>query len=442
MGNLDPAFIPQGIGIAGDPMSRSAVMVIATLLTLTTTTVTAEPSTSPAPPEGISGWSRVSWSRVGALPKGVDASALAAWGDGYVLVGADRPDRANRQQGGAWHSTDLSTWSRMATVGGPDDATALSSLVALPSRLIVLGTQQPAGCVGSVDAPCDLPTIIAWASTDGIAWDELTGSTGFGTGTIADVATGPGQALAVGAQGWSVPAIWRSVDGLQWEAEALPADTFADAHLFGVNSFAGGWVVTGMTGGHELRCCDDGWGADETRPAAWWSADGVTWQRAETATGASESGARLGDVFAASRGLVAVDDGDPVDRVEPVGSPGSSLPIKPQTTPGLPQLWTSADGRTWTPVSIDPETAFRPLASDGTAVLGRSTHGGLAVSTDGTDWRTLGADGNAPGAKAPMDWAYMRPAWLVADGLLAVGLDAQGGPTRRLVLASPVTEAQ
>ena len=37
-------------------------------------------------------------------------------------------------------------------------------------------------------------------------------------------------------EGWGSPTIWRSTDGLRWDVEALPAETFADAHLFGVTS--------------------------------------------------------------------------------------------------------------------------------------------------------------------------------------------------------------
>jgi hypothetical protein len=99
-------------------------------------------------------------------------------------------------------------------------------------------------------------------------------------------------------------------------------------------------------------------------------------------------------------------------------------------------VWTSPDGRSWTPIAVDPDTAFRPTASDGTAILGRSTHGDLAVSTDGITWRTLDADIDAPSSETPMDWGYMRPAWLVPEGLVAVGTNAQGGPTRRLWLAA------
>lgn len=414
-------------------MPRPLVVTIAALLTLSgATSAATEPSAPAPPPANLSAWTGVSWARVGNLPKGVELSTLAAWEDGYLLVGADRPDRANRQQGGLWYSTDLSTWSRMVTTGGPDDATSLTMLLALPAQLVALGTEQPAACIGSVASTCDLPRIIAWTSADGVEWDELTLSSGLGTGTVADIAAGPDQALAVGDQGWDSPSIWRSTDGLQWTAEILSGDTFADAHLFGVTAFAGGWVVTGMTGGKELVCCDATWMVDETQPAAWWSADGLAWQRAEVTGGASEWGARLGDVFAGPGGLVAVDEGTPVDIVEPEGSSVQ----KPQVSPGPPRVWTSTDGTAWTPVTVDPETAFRPIASDGMAILGRSTHGGLAISADGTTWRALDAEGNAPGSKTPMEWGYMQPAWLVPDGLLAIGLDAHGGPTRRLMLAA------
>ena len=88
---------------------------------------------------------------------------------------------------------------------------------------------------------------------------------------------------------------------------------------------------------------------------------------------------------------------------------------------------------TFAPERVAVCTSFQ---ADGMAILGGSTHGGLAISADGTTWRALDAEGNAPGSKTPMEWGYMQPAWLVPDGLLAIGLDAHGGPTRRLMLAA------
>jgi len=195
--------------------------------------------------------------------------------------------------------------------------------------------------------------------------------------------------------------------------------------------------VTGMTGGHELHCCDDGWKVDETQPAAWWSADGLTWQRATFGAGSSEWGARLGDVFAGPDGLVAVDAGDPVATPDIDMSPGASLPMKPRMSVGQPQVWISTDGRTWSSVSVDPGSAFRPIASDGTGILGRSTHGALATSTDGITWRTLPAEGRAPGRHGLMEWGSMSPSCLTGNGLVAQGVNAFGGSTRKLLLAAP-----
>ena len=35
-----------------------------------------------------------------------------------------------------------------------------------------------------------------------------------------------------------------------------------------------------------------------------------------------------------------------------------------------------------------------------------------------------------------MEWKYMTPAWLLPDGVAAVGLDAGGGSTDQLLVAS------
>jgi len=407
---------------------------------------TAAETTSPSPAPaavGLSSWTGASWSKAGALPKGAEASELIEWNGGYVLVGADRADSSGRQQAGAWSSADLVTWSRTLTTGDKDGIAALTTLIALPDNLVALGHSWTTPCGGPTLPACGAPDVIVSTSSDGVTWEQLSPGAGApDPGKVADGAYGHDLILAVGDHGWSTPAMWHSTDGLRWEAEELPADVFADAHLFGVAPFAGGWVVTGMTGGREPLCCDAGWMIDETQPAAWWSADGLTWQSATLGAGASEWGARLGDSFVGQAGLVAVDDGDPVDITQPERSPGSSAPTKPETIPGQPQLWTSADGSMWTPVSVDPDTAFRPIASDGTGILGRSTHGDLAISTDGTTWRTLPAEGKAPGSRSPMEWGNMSPAWLTGNGLVAQGVDAQGGRTRKLLLAAPTIPSQ
>ncbi len=371
-------------------------------------------------------WTGVSWSAAGSLPAATEVADVASWPDGYVLVGADALDGSGRQQAAIWSSGDLSTWSRDVTAGGPKGTSTLGGIVALPSLLVALGRSHPVTCGGPLQDPCEVPAILAWTSTDGRAWEELTGPDSLGAGNVTDAAHGHGMVLAVGDQGWSTPAIWQSSDGLAWEAQVLSSDLFADAHLMGVAPFSGGWVVTGMTGGHELQCCADGWGIDETRPAAWWSTDGVTWQRATLAAGASGWGAQLGAVHAGQDGLVAIDAGGPIGGKDPA-------------TVAYPQLWTSTDGRSWAPVAVDPATAFRPIASDGTGILAMDVRAGLAVSTNGLDWRTLDAAGAAPGRDTPRDWSDMTPGWLVADGLVARALDADGFLTRGLVLATPVT---
>ena len=95
------------------------------------------------------------------------------------------------------------------------------------------------------------------------------------------------------------------------------------------------------------------------------------------------------------------------------------------------------DGRTWSSVPVDPDNAFRPFASDGTGILGRSSHGDLAISMDGVTWRTLPAEGRAPGRHGLMEWGSMSPSRLTGNGLVAQGVNAFGGSTRKLLLATP-----
>ena len=110
--------------------------------------------------------------------------------------------------------------------------------------------------------------------------------------------------------------------------------------------------------------------------------------------------------------------------------------MKPRMSVGQPQVWISVDGRTWSSVSVDPGSAFRPIASDGTGILGRSTHGARATSTDGITWRPLPAEGRAPRSHGLMEWGSMSPSWLTGNGLVAQGVNAFGGSTRKLLLAA------
>jgi len=195
-------------------MSRLlALLAAGALVASPVPTVAETASPSPAPTAtGLSTWTGVSWSPVGALPKGAEVSELVEWNGSYVLVGADYADRSGRQRVGAWSSTDLATWSRTLTASGEDGTAAFTSIVALPDRLVALGHSWATPCGGPILPACGAPDVLVSTSSDGMTWEQLPPGPGApDPGEVADAAYGHDLILAVGDQGWSTPAIWASL---------------------------------------------------------------------------------------------------------------------------------------------------------------------------------------------------------------------------------------
>ncbi|CUU59555.1 Hsp70 protein [Parafrankia irregularis] len=169
----------------------------------------------------------------------------------------------------------------------------------------------------------------------------------------------------------------------------------------------GGWVAVGS---------EIGSGSTDETPAAWWTADGATWQRAATAGSGGGVTGGLGAVTATSDGT----------RLVAVGWDDSAAGVFTATA------WTSTDGRSWQPASV--ERASNATLRDVVAVPGgllavgqdlaldREGDGTVWTSSDGTSWRRLTVTGVDGLGVQSLD----RVARLADGSLLAVGREPSG----------------
>jgi hypothetical protein len=190
-----------------------------------------------------------------------------------------------------------------------------------------------------------------WHSADGGSWTRATQNAAFGERTAHTMVTFNGQMYVIGGvSGTTILGdVWRSSDGVTWTlAAAAPFDPRyrGRAEVFGGRL----WIFGGTNTSGPLT-------------DAWSTADGVTW-RLETATVAPLP--RYGFMLTAHAGRLYI-------------SGGSTL------TGGLVHyndVWSSADGITWTQVTAGPR--FTP----------RRLHGFL--SFDNKLWVLGGVDAKYP----------------------------------------------
>jgi hypothetical protein len=245
-----------------------------------------------------------------------------------------------------------------------------------------------------------------WHSTDGTAWSEIESpswAAAWAKTRLVAVAGGSAGIVVIGLG--DAPVIVHSADARTWDRLSLPA-AFDRAVLRDVTAHAGGFVVVGSVGEP-----DPGWPRPIRpttigRPAAWESADGVTWQAADV-EGTEFPGGMLQHVGAGAEGLFALGFATPEEAAgkEP------------------PAGWASSDGRTWRLVGYGAARSFGwRVESDGTHLVTFADGlGGTAywASTDGVTWTPLTAD--HPLWVDPEDRPDGLPAvryWVVPDGLV------------------------
>ena len=367
------------------------------------------------------------------------AQAVTVGEPGFVAVGrpADGGCEGAPDQcwGGAWISSDGVTWQeapRQASLeigayfplSGP--GSDMIGVAAGPDTIVAIGYAM-AGAP-TIDAGGELRPAV-WTSTDGLQWERVADESIFERARFSDVAATDEGFVIVGAvygveqplQGEPRGAIWTSVDAHEWQR--VPdglifdiggyEDTGEEPGSGGprrVTAAAGGIIAVGTA-------CDDT--GLECVTAFWSSPDGSTWERVVL----EEPNVNATDIAATASGFVAVGtvsftggcgldlpctaavfnstDGriwqrqqvevpegmiapDSFSDVVVVG--GRIIAISNELEPdGLAQsqapaadaLWSSTDGRLWTPlegvaVDFDPDAYWQPIASgpDRVAIIG------------------------------------------------------------------------
>jgi hypothetical protein len=190
-----------------------------------------------------------SWTRVD-LPEsnGYQARSMTAWGGGFAALASQPSD----PEYAVWTSPDGIAWHR----AGNPSAFGAASMVAIPGRLVVVGSRRDAGR-GMVPA--------AWSSVDASSWTESAAPvTGFGA-TFDAAAVVDGNIVAIGAShvagtdasaGASPslpplvpPSAWISTDGSAWQP--LGDIPLYQPYLTSMAAF-GGRVVIATSAGPDL----------------------------------------------------------------------------------------------------------------------------------------------------------------------------------------------
>ena len=244
-------------------------------------------------------------------------------------------------------------------------------------------------------------------ASQGIAWQPRVHLVAPGTVFGPYLASVGGRLYLVStssaADGTESTVVRSSSDGKTWEQISEPGAFENDGPRFFVQGISddgrGGLIVVGgLPGG----------AAESIVPAAWHSADGRTWTRAQVATPAL---ARMSAVAARPGAIVAIGDGR-------VGGGSGSSP----TDQSVNQMyaWFSADGITWSQVDLPESSGFIPAAvtswSGGFAAIaqldGITLSSSVWTSADGRTWE-----------KSPQNFARFTPTAMAGFGgrLVAVG---------------------
>jgi hypothetical protein len=335
------------------------------------TTITAAPYPSMKPRPSVSLSPVTAWSSLGSLqglPKGpVGADYVVTWAHGYAAV--HNPPASGGQMM-IWLSTDGKTW----TVVPPSVyGTATSAIPVAAGGALIL--DQSGGGNDML------------MTTDGVTWLSVWG----GRPPLGDRMVGDARGAI-----FAVPdpefQITFNADGVDpdatWRGTTLPngdVDTVKDVALSG-----SGFLAVGRA-----KDSNGSW-----EPAAWTSTDGVTWVASSAVNSPGDGFTR---VYGGREGYLAFSK--PL-----VGGSGAA------------SLWTSADGKSWQPVTSGPLGSDAIYAADGSHIVGCETGAGLACwsSLNGADWTSLAIQGDTSRLVAAGTALRVFP---LADGVLFVTPD-------------------
>lgn len=248
---------------------------------------------------------------------------LAPVGNSLVAVGYTFPDF----HAVTWTSatTDRHRWTLAGLPPDADGAFALS-IAAGAAAGPTAGRIAIVGRIGNEAA--------AWTSTDGVAWQPVSGGSAFVEAPETRMTTVVAGPRGFVAGGWAgivnqpgLARFWTSPDGSAW-TRVTDGPGFSDGRVGAIAEGPGGFVAVGTTGpvGHP------------TGSAVWRSADGETWQRVEG--GDALKAGEMASVTAGGPGYVAV---------------GSDLASKAAV------VWLSTDGRSWDVVPTQDSMTYHGL---------------------------------------------------------------------------------
>lgn len=275
-------------------------------------------------------------------------------GDPWRIVGAILDPDSGRTEAAVWSAAAPPSWELQEIEAQDSDVSeAMEAAAPFGDTLLAVGR---VGDGAEADAAL-------WRA-DGDSW-QLSTPTEMGgrhEQWAFDLAVGEGGVLVAGGESvWGDvhPKLWFSADGESWSSvdggPGGPLDTTGEESVQAISSFGAGFVAVGM---RDLEGNQDG--------LVWFSPDGTTWEQVDVPTMGGPGRQNILSLATVNGTLVAggyVVGGD---------------------NRGVPMVWTSTDGRNWSPPALLPTNSGRLAASD---------VGVHSLSVNGTQLVAAGGDG-------------------------------------------------
>jgi hypothetical protein len=309
----------------------------------------ATPELTPGPPPAGLVWNEPSGAfSVADAPAGAVSASSGGLAGQLFIVGTTDDEAASA----VWRSADGQAWQRIVL---PDSAdVALQAITDGPNGLAAVGFSY-----GSED-----PVPAGWHSRDGLAWQPISGD--MGAGEMRVVAAGGDGYLALGSDPVTGEVLgWTSADGIAWSIGSPVSGIDGGTTLNGLSAVTDGYLAYGS--------------ATSAEAAVWHSIDGVAWQAIALPNGSDSTvneiavssglyvavGARTDDELAQSMAWYSLDGRSWEISVD--GGDGAMYGVAPLgegfVAVGAIELarfrfdaaaWLSADGRTWFRLADDP----------------------------------------------------------------------------------------
>lgn len=285
MNTDDPGVVDEPVPTPAVPSTRVSTA------TETTVAAVAPPDSVADTPAPVS----ITWTRLddpsvfGETDTGIGSLAVTEYG--LFAGGIDGPDAV------IWRSSDGLTWQRAEDPDGvfgaahspfgTDSARNISDFASSGGRTIAVGsdTNVPRAEIGATAS--QLTAAAVWYTDDGLDWHrvkhdpDVFGSEGWND--LYSVTAGDDGFLAVGSGG-----VVRSPDGIVWERSSNPPDL----ELLDVIAVDDGFIAAGVTS------------MGVAVPAIWYSTDGIDWQQADV-----EGTDSPGTAWCQLSSVVETDDG-------------------------------------------------------------------------------------------------------------------------------------